>query len=182
MLGTMRAKFAGKIFEYQRQETGHARLLLLQSQDEDGSEAVNTRSCHICLCQLDCLALDCGLTLAVEVAARKHDVVLNKISRWVPCSKGSSRRISRHPWWPSWYQNHSSSLLSTDRNPWNLTSASSCSKRTVCSPCLDGLCCSAFCEVWFWWAPKLWCKLFGQFSVSRGTVNYCKSLQVHCDL
>ena len=94
--------------------TRHARLLLLQSQDEDGSEAMN-RPCHICLCQLDCLALACGLTLAVEVAARKHDVVLYKISRWLTYSKGSSRRISRHNWWPSWCQCHSSSLLRADR-------------------------------------------------------------------
>ena len=180
MLGTMRAKIAWKIFEGQWQETSHARLLLLQSQDEDGSEAMNGRSCHVCLCQLDCLALDCGLTLAIEVAARKHDVVLYKISRWLTCSKVSSRRISRHNWWPSWCQSHSSSLLRADRNPWNLTAASSCSKRRSCSSCLDGLCCSAFYEIWFWWAPKLWCNLFGQRIMLKGepsiSASHCKAI------
>jgi|OrbCnscriptome_FD_contig_41_7385998_length_1036_multi_3_in_0_out_0_2 hypothetical protein len=42
---------------------------------------MNGRSCHLCLYQLDCLASDCGLTFAVEVAARKHDVVLHKVKR-----------------------------------------------------------------------------------------------------
>ena len=42
---------------------------------------MNSRSCHLCLYQLDCLALDCGLTFAVEAVVRKHDVVLHKVKR-----------------------------------------------------------------------------------------------------
>ena len=42
---------------------------------------MNGRSCLLCLYQWDCLAVDCGLTFAVEVAARKHDVVLHKVKR-----------------------------------------------------------------------------------------------------
>ena len=74
--------------------------------NEQGSRAMNVKSCYLGMCKLDCLAMDCGLTMAVEAAVRKKDI--HKTCKLWTCSRSQdSRRVVRN-----WDHGHGSQCCS----------------------------------------------------------------------
>lgn len=118
------------------------------------------QSCHVGLCQLDCLALDCGLTMAAEGAVPKHHMVMYMIYRSSTCSKDSSRGLFAHSWWPSLSRLVLPSILRGDWDQWNPSFLPRTDHKSKPSLCLEGSHCSAFRSKWFWRSDKwLWCNL-----------------------
>ena len=158
------AKAISQAVEDEWRKANSAGLLLLSPNPEYRArcQAMNGQSCHVGLCQLDCLALDCGLTMSAEGAVRKHHMVMYMIYRSPTCSKDSSRGLIAHSWWLSLSRLVLPSILRGDWDQSNLSFLPRPGHKSKHSLCLEGELpsSSAFHSKWVWWSDKwLWCNL-----------------------